>query len=230
MGKIKGPIPIEKEASRALLPIISPIANSCCFFLIAEITTANSGRLVPIAAIKKLVINSEIFRIRVISNIECITKYVPIATPTNPRITIIRLKTFLFLGLRGHENSFLVIVLRIRINRNQEIIKKNPFGREIYPSSTAKKDKNNKRRVAAPIAKTSFLITSNCLMYNAIIPNTSVNWVKADPIESPTLMFPCPKDAEIIEFMISGRSVPRATRTKPMRIGGIAQLQASATE
>ena len=46
----------------------------------------------------------------------------------------------------------------------------------------------------------------------------------------PTLIFPRPKDEERIEFIISGRSVPIETSTKPIKIGGTFQLQASAVE
>ena len=63
-----------------------------------------------------------------------------------------------------------------------------------------------------------------------MIPNTSVNWAKVDPREVPIVIFPCPKDDEIIEFIISGKSVPSDTSTKPIKIGGTFQLQASAVE
>ena len=190
VGKSNGPIPIETEASRILLPIISPIASSCCPFLMAAMVTDNSGRLVPIAAIKKPTMNSEILKIRVISSIELMTIYVPIATPTNPRISIIKFETFR-LGKRGHENSFSVTFFMIRIKRTQKVIKKNPSDCEMNPSSIKKKTRISARRVDAPMAKTSFLFIANCLWNNAMIPNTSVNWAKVDPREVPIVIFPC---------------------------------------
>ena len=98
------------------------------------------------------------------------------------------------------------------------------------PSSMEKKTRISARRVDAPIAKTSFLFIANFLWNNAMIPNTSVNWAKVDPREVPIVIFPCPKDDEIIEFIISGKSVPSDTSTKPIKIGGTFQLQASAVE
>jgi hypothetical protein len=74
------------------------------------------------------------------------------------------------------------------------------------------------------------LIISNDFENKAITPNTNVIWVKTDPIESPTLIFPCPIEDAMMEFIISGRSVPNETRTNPINIGGMLQLHASATE
>jgi hypothetical protein len=134
------------------------------------------------------------------------------------------------LVITGHENFLSVIVLKMRIIRNQLITKKNPFVRDKYPSSIAKNDNINPIMVATPIESISFFITSNFFIDNAIIPKTKVSCVKADPIESPTFMLPCPKKHERIEFIISGKSVPKATRTKPIIIGGTLQLHASAIE
>jgi len=54
-GKIKFPMLIETVASTIQLPMISPIANSYSFFLIAVTSTRSSGREVPIETMKKLI-------------------------------------------------------------------------------------------------------------------------------------------------------------------------------
>jgi hypothetical protein len=58
-GKISGPIPIEKRASKMQLPIVFPIASSYSFLRAAVTLTKSSGRDVPIATAKKLTMYSE---------------------------------------------------------------------------------------------------------------------------------------------------------------------------
>ena len=60
IGKNIGPKPMASVESTIQLPIISPIAKSKCFFLIAETSTTSSGRLVPILTKKKLIKYSDI--------------------------------------------------------------------------------------------------------------------------------------------------------------------------
>lgn len=57
-GNKTWPIPIDKVESTIQLPTMSPTAMECCLVLRALISTANSGREVPTATIKKLIIYS----------------------------------------------------------------------------------------------------------------------------------------------------------------------------
>ena len=62
-GKKTWPIPIERLASTTQLPIMSPITISYCFLRSAVRSTASSGRDVPIATKKKLMMYSGMLRI-----------------------------------------------------------------------------------------------------------------------------------------------------------------------
>jgi len=60
MGKNKGPIPIEKPASKIQPPKVLPIVRLNSFFLTALMFTKSSGRDVPIATARKLTMYSDI--------------------------------------------------------------------------------------------------------------------------------------------------------------------------
>ena len=74
IGNSKGPIPMEKQASKMQLPSVLPIVSWNWFFLTAATFTKNSGRDVPIATAKKLTTYSDMLKIseRVIT--DCITR------------------------------------------------------------------------------------------------------------------------------------------------------------
>ena len=81
-----------------------------------------------------------------------------------------------------------------------------------------------------PIIATPFFFTLNFLPRKGSKPNTRVSCVRTEPMESPTLMFACPIDEDMIELMISGKSVPKDTNVNPIINGEIPRDEASETE
>jgi hypothetical protein len=96
-----------------------------------------------------------------------------------------------------------------------------PSRRDSAPSRTNSTPSIRQTRVSPEISRISRRLTGGALFAtNGSRPRISVPCANTEPIESPTLMFPCPKRQETMELTISGMSVPIATSVMPIRNGG----------
>jgi len=121
---------MDNVVSTKQLPKISPIAILYCFFLIAVISTNNSGNEVPIATMKKLMKYSGIW----ISSANLITELMintePTATPSREIATSRMREPFLLPVLElvvFSKSFFATLVVMMVVNNPRLIIKKNAF-------------------------------------------------------------------------------------------------------